>query len=144
MLKRHPGPILREELDLNEGESAAGLAKTANYRYAERVGSQLFIAGQVPHDHSANMVGINDPLEQATQCLSNLRTLITHHGFGASDIRKLTVYVVGDLQNRLQAWEAVENWFDGDVPPSTLLGVFGLGYQHQLVEIDATIVSGAE
>ena len=129
---------------MNEGEIEAGLPETANYRYAERVGAQLFVAGQVPHDIGANLVGIDNPIEQTTQCLRNLRTLITHHGFTERDIRKLTVYVVGEQQNRLQAWKAVEDWFGGDVPPSTLLGVAGLGYDHQLVEIDATIVAGEE
>ena len=129
---------------MNEGETEASLAKTANYRYAERIGAQLFVAGQVPHDHDANIVGINNPGEQATQCLSNLRTLITHYGFKERDIRKLTVYVAGEQQNLHQAWEAVAKWFDNDVPPATLLGVVGLGYQHQLVEIDATILTGSK
>jgi enamine deaminase RidA (YjgF/YER057c/UK114 family) len=130
--------------DLNEGEIEAGLPKTANYRYADRVGAQLFVSGQVPHDRSANLVGIDNPAEQASQCLRNLRTLITHHGFKESDIRKLTIYVIGEEQNLLQAWEAVESWFDRNAPPSTLLGVARLGYPHQIVEIDATIVAEAE
>jgi enamine deaminase RidA (YjgF/YER057c/UK114 family) len=128
-------------IELNEAEEKAGLPKTANYRYAEKVGGQLFVAGQVPHDSNGNLVGLDNPVEQATQCLHNLRALLTLHGFKQSDIRKLTVYVVGDLQSRQQAWEAVESWFDGEVPPSTLLGVFGLGYPNQIVEIDATIVA---
>ena len=125
---------------MNQGETKAGLAKTANYRYAERVGAELFIAGQVPHDRDANLIGIDDPGAQATQCLTNLRTLISHHGFEERDIRKLTVYVVGEKENLLQAWQAVSDWFDNDVTPSTLLGVGCLGHQHQLVEVDATVV----
>ena len=35
---------------MNEAELEAGLAETPRYRYAERVGKQLFVAGQVPHD----------------------------------------------------------------------------------------------
>lgn len=132
------------EPNLNKGEIEAGLAKTANYRYADRVGAQLFVAGQVPHDRSANLVGIDNPAEQASQCLRNLRILIAHHGFKESDIRKLTIYVIGEEQNLLQAWEAVESWFDRNVPPSTLVGVDRLGYTDQIVEIDATIVAEPE
>jgi hypothetical protein len=29
----------------------------------------------------------------------------------------------------------VTEFFDGNVPPATLLGVAGLGHEHQLVEI---------
>ncbi|MGI9293991.1 MAG: RidA family protein [Pseudomonadales bacterium] len=128
---------------MNEGEIKAGLAETANYRYAERVGPQLFVAGQVPLDKLRNMVGIGDPRAQATQCLSNLRRLINHHGFSEHDIRKLTVYVVGEQQSLHEAWEVVTQWFDNMVPPATLLGVARLGYPHQLVEIDAIIVANS-
>lgn len=126
---------------MNEAENKAGLPKTANYYYAEKVGGQLFIAGQVPHDSNGNLIGMDNPIEQATQCLRNLHTLISLHGFKQSDIRKLTVYVVGDLESRQKAWEAVESWFDGKAPPSTLLGVYGLGYANQIVEIDAQVIA---
>lgn len=125
---------------MNEGEIAAGLAPTSKYRYAQRVGLQLFIAGQVPHDANRNLVGEGDPSAQANQCLENLRTLIELHGFEQQDIRRLIVYVVGDERNLTDAWGAVSNWFDDRVPPATLLGVNLLGYTDQLVEIDATIL----
>ncbi|MDH4146490.1 MAG: RidA family protein, partial [Acidimicrobiia bacterium] len=56
---------------------------------------------------------------------------------------RLIVYVVGEHQNLLDAWSAVTEWFAGDVPPATLLGVNLLGYSDQLVEIDATVVKRA-
>ena len=62
------------------------------------------------------------------------------HGFGLGDVRHLTIHVVGEHENLLAAWNAVRDWFDGDVPPATLLGAHLLGYTDQLVEIDATIV----
>ena len=66
---------------MNEGELAAGLAQTSNYRYADRVGGRLFVAGQVPRDSAANLVAPGDPVAQARQSLDNLFTLITHHRF---------------------------------------------------------------
>jgi enamine deaminase RidA (YjgF/YER057c/UK114 family) len=125
---------------VNEGEIQAGLAPTSGYRYAELVGDRLLVAGQVPHDAAASLVGIGDPGAQAEQCLRNLRTLVTHHGFGVDDIRRLTIYVVGPHQNLLVAWDAVARWFESGVPPATLLGVNLLGYHDQLVEIDAEVV----
>jgi hypothetical protein len=35
---------------VNEAERAAGLPANPHYRYAQRVGARLFVAGQVPHD----------------------------------------------------------------------------------------------
>ena len=125
---------------MNEGERQAGLAPTADYRYSERVGNQLFVAGQVPLDREGNLVGLEDPQSQVAQCLANLDTLIAYHGFSADDIRHLTIYVVGGRRNLLDAWDRVTEWFSRNVPPATVLGVNLLGYADQLVEVDATIV----
>jgi enamine deaminase RidA (YjgF/YER057c/UK114 family) len=127
---------------MNHGESYAGLAATPGYRHADEVADRLFVAGQVPHDADASLVGIEDASAQARQCLHNLFALVTHHGFTPDDIHHLTVYVVGDRQNLLDAWDGVSRWFHGNVPPATLLGVARLGYEHQLVEVDATIARG--
>ena len=124
---------------MNEGELAAGLAQTSNYRYADRVGGRLCVAGQVPRDADANIVGPDDPVAQARQCLDNLFTLIDHHGFSRDDIHQLTVYVVGPHQNLIEAWGEVTLCFQQNVPPATLLGVTFLGYPDQVVEIDAVI-----
>lgn len=124
---------------MTDVEIAAGLAPTPGYRYADRVGSQLYVAGQVPLDREGALVGAGSPAEQTVRCLENLRTLVEVHGFTIDDVHRLTIYVVGPQQHLLDAWDAVVEWFDGSVPPATLLGVALLGYTEQLVEIDATI-----
>lgn len=125
---------------MNDAEIRGGLAPTPGYRYAEVVGSQLFVAGQVPLDAAGVLVGAADPSVQATRCLDNLRVLLDVHGFAVADIRRLVIYVVGEHQHLLDAWSAVSAWFGSDVPPATLLGVNLLGYRDQLVEIDATVL----
>lgn len=124
---------------MNRSEQAAGLAATPNYRYADTVGNQLFLAGQVPLDATGALLGADDPGHQASVCLDNLAALIAVHGFATSDIHRLTVYVVGEHQNLLDAWDSVTTWFAHDVPPATLLGINMLGYSGQLVEIDAVV-----
>jgi enamine deaminase RidA (YjgF/YER057c/UK114 family) len=125
---------------VNEDEMRAGLPASSSYRYADVEGDQLFVAGQVPRDARGDIVGIDDPAVQATVCLDNLRIVLGVHGFTVNDLRQLTVYVVGEHQNLLDAWGATVSWFGGDVPPATLLGVNLLGYAEQLVEVDATVV----
>ena len=125
---------------MNEAEVSAGLAATPQYQYAQRVGDQLFVAGQVPHDALGHIVAHGDSHAQATQCLLNLRTVLAVHGFTLIDIRKLVVYVVGEQVALSAAWVAVTEFFNGNVPPATLLGVSRLGYDGQLVEIDATVL----
>lgn len=125
---------------MNTLETQAGLAATPGYQYAQQVGSQLFVAGQVPHDGNGNLIGFGSPSTQAHQCLKNLRILINLYDFSDRDIRQLKIYVVGDQANLTEVWQAVTEWFDYTVPPATLLGVNLLGHENQLVEIDATIV----
>lgn len=125
---------------MNEAEVAAGLASTPMYRYAQVVGDQLFVAGQVPRNACGEIVAPDDAGAQATQCLRNLNLLLSVHHFSITDIRQLVVYVVGDRIQLESAWAAVTAWFSKDVPPATLLGVAGLGYEGQLVEIDARVI----
>jgi enamine deaminase RidA (YjgF/YER057c/UK114 family) len=125
---------------VNEAEVAAGLPATPQYRYAQRVGAQLFVAGQVPHDAHGRIVGGDDPYVQASQCLRNLRAVLAVHGFSDSDVRELVVYVVGEQANLSAAWRAVTESFNGQVPPATLLGVARLGYVGQLIEVGATVL----
>lgn len=128
---------------MNEIEVNAGLAQTPGYRYASVSGDQIHVAGQVPQDSFGGITNINDPYGQATQCLRNLELLLGCYDFAMNDIRHLTVYVVGAHENLTTAWEAVMRYFVDDVPPATLLGVSLLGYEDQLVEIDAVIVRKA-
>src|SRR3954462_11190832 len=124
---------------MNESELSAGLAQTSNYRYADRVGGRLFVAGQVPRDADGSLVGPGDAATQAAQCLANLFTLVEHHGFTREDIHQLTIYVVGPHAKLITAWGVVRSTFEGNVPPATLLGVTVLGYLDQVVEIQAVI-----
>ena len=125
---------------MNEAELNAGLSATPQYRYADRLGDRLFVAGQVPLDSHGNLIGPQDPTAQALQCLRNLERLLAVHEFQVTDIRQLVVYVVGDQASLSAAWSAVAGWFGGQVPPATLLGVARLGYGGQLVEIDTTVI----
>jgi enamine deaminase RidA (YjgF/YER057c/UK114 family) len=59
-------------------------------------------------------------------------------GVDLEDIVRTTIYVASSQQRDLvAAWEVVRDELAPHDPPSTLLGVTVLGYDHQLVEIDA-------
>jgi enamine deaminase RidA (YjgF/YER057c/UK114 family) len=124
---------------MNRIEKQAGLPETPGYRYAKQIDNQLFVSGQVPRNTAGEIVGKDDPLGQARQCLINLQILLSLHGFDKKDIQQITIYVVGARENLELGWHAVKEFFPHGVPPATLLGVNILGYENQLVEIDATI-----
>jgi 2-iminobutanoate/2-iminopropanoate deaminase len=125
---------------VNEAERAAGLPATPQYQYAQRLGNQRFVAGQVPQDAHGQLVGLDDAFVQAQQCLNNLSAVLAVHGFSTADVRQLVVYVVGEQANLSAAWKAATEFFEGEVPPATLLGVARLGYVGQLVELGATVL----
>lgn len=124
---------------MNEKERAAGLASTPGYRYADLVGDQLFVAGQVPHNGAGQLIGKGDVKAQARQCLGNLVAVVMAHGFTLADIHHLTIYVTGDRADLNSAWQQIEASFESNVPPATLLGATCLGWPDQLVEIDARV-----
>jgi enamine deaminase RidA (YjgF/YER057c/UK114 family) len=126
---------------VNDAERTAGLAPTPGYRYADVVDDRIFVAGQVPLDASGGLVAPGDAAGQARACLDNLRTLVGVHGCSMHAVHHLAIHVVGGRDVLVEAWDAVRDWFGGEVPPATLLGTTVLGYDGQLVEIDATVVA---
>jgi enamine deaminase RidA (YjgF/YER057c/UK114 family) len=108
------------------------------YEYASVVkpGSFVFTAGACPLDESGQVVGADDPIAQADQCVSNLVRALASAGATLDDLVRTTIYVVGDQAELAVVWSTVAQRLLPHRPPSTLLGVRALGYQHQLVEID--------
>ena len=97
-------------------------------------------AGAVPLDAAGRLVGPGDRRAQTKQTLDNLMLALETVGAGADDVMKTTVYVVaGDRADLAAVWEVVQ---DSGVAgaASTLLGVSLLGYEGQLVEIEAIAV----
>ena len=57
------------------------------------------------------------------------------------DVAKSTVYVASaDREDLVAVWRVVREAFGDHDAPSTLLGVAALGYEGQLVEIEAIAV----
>lgn len=82
-----------------------------------------------------------DRVVQTHQVLDNLGLALEVAGAGWEDVLKTTVYVVSeDRRDLADVWGVVQ---ESPVAPaaSTLLGVSVLGYEGQLVEIEAIAVS---
>jgi enamine deaminase RidA (YjgF/YER057c/UK114 family) len=109
------------------------------YDYASVVGtgSILFTAGACPLDKDGMVVAPGDHAAQAARALANLDAVLEIHGADRSDIVRSTIYVVGDRADLVTAWKVISGGLAPHRPPSTLLGVAVLGYEHQLIEIDA-------
>ena len=84
----------------------------------------LAMAGQVGSDKDGHVS--NDPVEQARQCLENIRR----------NVVKLTWYVVGEMDAKRRR-ELLSEFLGDHRPASTLVYVAGLASPDYKVEIDA-------
>jgi enamine deaminase RidA (YjgF/YER057c/UK114 family) len=92
-------------------------------------------------DEDGTVVGAGDYEAQARAALKNLRTALEAAGSSFEHVVKSTVYVASaDRADLVRVWRVVEESFAPARPPSTLLGVAALGYDGQLVEIEAVAV----
>ena len=81
---------------------------------------------------------MGDHAGQAAVCVANLKTALAEAGAELTDVVSTRVLVASDSQDDLVAvWEVVRDAFGEHDVPSTLMGVTVLGYDDQLVEIEA-------
>lgn len=115
------------------------------YAYAAvaPAGAVLFTAGACPLGSDGSVAAVGDLRRQAELALHNLLTVLNHHRVGPEHLVKTTVYVVGQRDDLRTAWDVVASQLAPHRPPSTLLGVSVLGYEDQLIEIDAVAALGA-
>mgnify|MGYP001333303812 CR=1 FL=1 len=107
-----------------------------------RCGDQLFISGFVALSNSGEVLGINDPGEQARVIFRNMQHYLEAAGGKMSDIARVRIYLT-DIRHRPAVLEARREFFSGDFPCSTLIGVSTLVDPAYLVEIDADAIIGA-
>ena len=116
------------------------------YAYASVAppGALVFTAGACPLDENEVIVGVGDVRTQARQTVANLTEALAAAGASLTDVLKTTVYVASsDRSDLVAAWEIVRAAFADHDAPSTLLGVAALGYDRQLVEVEAIALAGS-
>lgn len=102
----------------------------------------VWTAGACPLDTDGNTVAVGDYAGQAERVMRNLSTVLTGAGASLEHVVKTTVYVASSNQDDLvAAWEVVRAHMGDHDAPSTLLGVACLGYDNQLVEVEAVAVT---
>jgi enamine deaminase RidA (YjgF/YER057c/UK114 family) len=124
--------------------NAPGLSEPPGYSHAVVAsgGRLVMTAGAVPLDAEGGLVGHGDYIAQTRQVLGNLGLALRAAGASGEDVLKTTVYVVTeDRQDLSSVWRIVRE-SEVAAAASTLLGVSLLGYEGQLVEVEAIAVTG--
>lgn len=98
----------------------------------------IFLAGSCPLEDDGSTTAPGDHAAQARRCIETLTTALHAAGASLTDVISTRVLVASSRQADLvAAWDVVRAAFGSHDVPSTLLGVTVLGYDHQLVEIEA-------
>lgn len=117
------------------------LSDRAEYAYTAtvRAGARLvFLAGSCPLDRDGQTVAVGDFAAQAAKCIENMTIALAEAGAELTDVVSTRVLVASTRREDLgAAWRVVRDAFGNHDAPSTLLGVTVLGYENQLVEIEA-------
>ncbi len=125
-----------------ERRQVPGLSQPPGYSHVVVASGRRLVAtaGAVPLDARGELVGPGDYPAQTRQVLDNLAVALELTGVRGADVIKTTVYVVtGSGEDLADVWRVVQQSEVSDAA-STLLGVSLLGYEGQLVEIEALAV----
>jgi enamine deaminase RidA (YjgF/YER057c/UK114 family) len=120
---------------------SGSLSGVAEYAYAATApaGSRLiFLAGACPLNQDGTTAHTGDYAGQAAKAFDNMRVALADAGATVEDVISTRVLVASTRREDLvAAWQVVRDAFGEHDVPSTLTGVTVLGYQDQLVEIEA-------
>src|SRR2546425_11205991 len=118
------------------------LAALPGFTPAVRIGSTLYVSGEIALDSTGRLVGPGDLRAQAAQAFANLATVLRIGGATPADVAKLTIYVVNYSPKTLEAIrEAAPDFFPQRNPPAGIvIGVQALPQEGLLIAVDATAV----
>ncbi|XXM72446.1 RidA family protein [Lysinibacillus sphaericus] len=126
----------------------SGNLASVDYAYASSIPAGmdvLFLAGACPLDKGGNVPHPSTYEQQAKLCVENLKEVLKESDAALEDVVYTRVLVAsGDRSDLVASWRAVREEFGEHDVPSTLSGVTVLGYEHQLVEIEAVAAVDGE
>ena len=101
------------------------------------VNGMIYMSGQFAHDMDGAIVGVGDFETQLRQTFANLDRVLAGFNVGRSNIAELTIYLL-DPSERLETFGPIYKAYIGEHrPAATIVGVTGLAFAEQLVEIRA-------
>lgn len=101
----------------------------------------LVLSGQIGRNLDGTVP--SDPVEQIQIALENLRLNLEEAGMRISNIVKVTLYLVGEIDPERRR-NVIDTWLGSHRPCMTLLYVSGLAAPNYRVEIDAWAAAEGE
>ena len=102
-----------------------------------RVNGTIYISGQFSHDMQGAFVGEGDFDAQARQTFANLDRVLAGFNVTRADLVDLVVYLANPRQDFERCIAFYKEYVGEHRPAATLIGVSGLAFPHQLIEVRA-------
>jgi 2-iminobutanoate/2-iminopropanoate deaminase len=104
---------------------------------AYRVNDTIYIAGQFAHDMQGAFVGEGDLDAQVRQTFANLDRVLAGYGVTKTNLAEVIIYLTDPSAHFERGVQLYKEYMGGHRAAGTLIGVSGLAFPHQLVEIRA-------
>jgi reactive intermediate/imine deaminase len=101
--------------------------------------SIVFVSGQASISAEGQIVGADDFEAQARQTFENLKNVVEQGGATLDSVVKLTVFLT-DMRNLRDYTRIKGEFFGGEQPASTAVGVAALARPEMMVEVEAVAV----
>ena len=126
----------RQQVNPWTWQDAAGFSQAWR---VDGAASIVFVSGQAPVSPEGGIVGEGDFEAQVRQVFENLQTVLAEAGMGLDAVVKLTVFLTD--MNRLRDYTRIKGeFFPGEQPASTAVGVTALARPEMMVEVEAFAV----
>ena len=125
----------REIVSTDQAPAAIG-----TYSQAVKVGSTVWLSGQIPLDPATGELVGDDFAAQAERVFENLAAVAAASGGSLDDVVRLTVYMI-DLGQFAEVNRIMSRYFAEPYPARAAIGVAALPRNSQ-IEIDAIMVLG--
>ncbi|MBL1214452.1 MAG: RidA family protein [Ignavibacteriae bacterium] len=109
------------------------------YSRAVKVGNQVFVSGTVAVNDNNEIVGIDNPYEQAKFIFKKIEKALIQAGSKLSDVVRTKMYVT-DINDAEQIGKAHAEFFNDIKPASTMIEISKLVDPKMLVEIEVDAV----
>jgi len=121
---------------------APGVPQLQGFSTAVKVGTTIYLSGQVPLDSTGVLVGRGDLAAQAAQVFANVAKVVRAAKGVPADLVHLSVYVVGYETSAVTVVrQASAQYVEPGVPPAlTVVGVATLPEAGMLIAVDGIAV----
>jgi enamine deaminase RidA (YjgF/YER057c/UK114 family) len=101
------------------------------------VNGTIYIAGQFSHDMQGAFVGEGDIEAQTRRTLENLDRVLAGFNVTKANLAEVVIYLTNPSEHFEPCVVLLKEYVGQHRPAGTLIGVSGLAFPHQLIEIRA-------